>query len=78
MQARERERLCLTPVDAAVGAERLPAALELACELRVDREAVGDGQQPLVQVVEHVRADGGGRYSAVNAVALRRVGRRRL
>ena len=47
-QRRERERLGLAPVDAAL-VERVAPPLELLHELRVRREALGDAQQLLVE-----------------------------
>ena len=57
-QRRERERLALPPVDAAL-LERLPAPLELLHQLRVRREPVGRAQELLVQLAQLVRGDGG-------------------
>ena len=70
-QRGERERLGLGPVDAAVGAERVAPALELLDELGVDREAVGDREQLLVERPQAVGLDGGldlGRRRAVELV----------
>ena len=47
-QRREGERLGLAPVDPAL-LERPAPSLELAHELRVRREAVGDAEQLLVE-----------------------------
>ena len=54
-QRREGELLGVGPVDAAVVAERLAAALELLDELGVDGEAVGDGEQRLVELAQRAR-----------------------
>ena len=48
-QRRERQRLGVGPVDAALGPERRAAPLELLAQLRVDREPLGPGQQLLVE-----------------------------
>ena len=57
-QRGERERLGVAPVDAAL-VERRQAALELALELRVDREPVGDAHQLLGQPAQALLAHGG-------------------
>jgi hypothetical protein len=54
----EAERLGLAPVDRAVR-ELVAATLELAHELLVRREPVGDAEQLVVQVREHVGCDRG-------------------
>ena len=55
-QRRERERLRLAPVDAAL-VDRVAAALELLHQLRVRREALGDAQQLLVQLAQPLGGD---------------------
>ncbi len=57
-QRRERERLGLPPVDAAL-LDRLAPALELLHELRMRREPVGDAQQLVVQRAQTLGVDGG-------------------
>ena len=57
-EAAEGECLRLRPVDAALLAERVPAALELLHELRVDREALGHVEQLLVQLPQPVGGNG--------------------
>ena len=71
-QRRVGERLGLRPVDPAVGADRGPPALELLDQLRVDREALGDPQQLLVERLQALGRDRGldvGRGRAVELVA---------
>ncbi len=70
-QRRERERLGLAPVDAAL-VERDAATLELPRELRVDGEAVGHAQQLLVQLAQLGLRDRG-----VDAAPAHRAGRPR-
>ena len=75
-QRRERQRLGVRPVDPAVGAERLAAALELLDELGMDREALGDAQQLVVEDPQPLGADGGldlRRRRAVELVLARRL-----
>ncbi len=54
----EGERLGLRPVDAALLAEHVPPALERLRELRVDYEAVGHGEELLVQRAQLLLGDG--------------------
>ena len=75
-QRGERERLGVGPVDAAVLAERGAPALELLDELRVDGEALGGGQELVVERAQLVGRDGGrdlGRRRAVELVLAGRV-----
>ena len=67
-QAREGERLGLTPVDPALLAERLSASFELAGELRVDLEPVGHGEELLVELAERRLLDRGPRHAEVPAL----------
>src|SRR3954470_12657439 len=48
-ERRVGERLGVRPVDAALGADRYAAALELLDQLGMDSEALGDLQQLLVE-----------------------------
>ena len=62
-ERRERERLGLSPVDSPGrirAGHRRHAAPELAGELRMDREALRDGEQLLVQLAEALGRDRGG------------------
>ena len=73
-QRGEGELLGVRPVDPAVGAERLAAALELAGELGVDGEALGRRQQLVVERAQPVGVDRGrdlGRRRAVELVLAR-------
>src|SRR6478735_9209931 len=56
-QRRERERFALRPVDAALGPDVVALLLQLLDELRVDREAVGRGQQLGVELAQAVGRD---------------------
>ena len=75
-QRRERERLGVRPVDAAVGPDRLAPALELLEQLGMDVEALGEVQQVVVEPDQAVGGDRGldlGRGRAVELVAARRL-----
>ncbi len=69
-QRGEGERLGVGPVDPAVGAQRAAALLEDADELGVDGEALGDGEQLLVEPAQALGRDGGRDLGARRAVEL--------
>src|SRR3954447_10003076 len=57
-QACERQRLSLTPIDAAL-VESLAAAVELLLQLGMDREALRHGDERLVELAQPAGRDGG-------------------
>ena len=74
-QRREGERLGVRPVDAALGADGLAPALELAQQLGMDREALGHREQLLVELAQQLDGHGGGDLGAGRAVELVGAGR---
>ena len=74
-QRAEGERLGLGPVDAFAAGERLAAALELALQLGVELESLGDGEELLVDVAQALGRHGGVDRRARAAVELVLAGR---
>ena len=73
-EARERERLRLTPVDSAFEPERLATALELAEQLRMNGEVVRDDEELARSAAENILGHGGVRHAPVLTGRLRSYG----
>ena len=55
----ERERLCVSPVDSAFGAECGSPPVQLLLELRVDRKSLRPGQELVVERGQHLNGKRG-------------------